>query len=214
MKIRVEGYSPERFLNLCNVNKILLWGIETDGLSYEMYVSVSDYKRLRPFVKKTGTKIILLKKYGLPFFLHKFRKRKLFFGGMLFCAMLIYALSLFVWNIHFEGNATQSTEELLEFLETIGVGHGKLKSEIVCESIETKLRSEYPNMLWVSAELRGTRILVQIKENMDKDIVSKIEAKDTEPASIITETSGIVDSMIVRKGTPLPQYHNRVEEYG
>lgn len=203
MKIRVEGYSPERFLNLCNVNKILLWGIETDGTAYEMYVSVRDYKRLRPFVKKTGTKIILLKKYGLPFFLHKFRKRKLFFAGMFFCAAAVYMLSLFIWNIHIEGNATQSTEELLAFLETLGVEHGKRKSAIVCETIETKLRSEYPNILWVSAELKGTRILIQIRENTDKDIVSQIEEKNTEPLSILSETAGIVESIIVRKGTPL-----------
>lgn len=203
VKIKVEGYSPERFLNLCNVHQILLWGVENKGLAYEMYVSVRDYKKMRPLVRKTRTKIILLEKHGLPFFLHKFRKRKMFFAGMVLCVAYIYVLSLFIWNIHIEGNATQSTEELLEYLETLDVRHGARKSEIVCEEIETKLRQQYPNMLWVSAEMRGTRIIVQIRENTDKDIVSKIEVKDTEPVSIVSETDGIIDSIIVRKGTPL-----------
>lgn len=203
VKIKVEGYSPERFLNLCNVHNILLWGVENKGLAYEMYVSVKDYKKMRPLVRKTRTKIILLEKHGLPFFLHKFRKRKMFFAGMVLCVAYIYILSLFIWNIHIEGNATQSTAELLAYLETLEVRHGARKSEIVCEEIETKLRNQYPNMLWVSAEMRGTRIIIQIKENTDEDIVSKIEQKDTEPVSIVSETAGIVDSMIVRKGTPL-----------
>ncbi len=202
VKIRVEGYSPERFLNLCNANQILLWGVENHELTYEMFVSIKDYKKMRPFARKTRTKIILLEKHGLPFFLHKFRKRKMFFAGMLLCCAMIYGLSLFVWNIHFEGNVTQNNEELLAYMETLGVKHGTLKSNIVCETIETKFRSQYPNMLWVSAEMRGTRIIIQIKENTDEDIISKIELKETDPASIVTETSGIVKSIIVRQGTP------------
>ena len=193
VKIRVEGYSPERLLNLCNAHKILLWGVENQELIYEMYVSVKDYKRMRPLVKKTRTKIILLEKHGFPFFLHKFRKRKMFFAGILLCVTVIYVLSLFIWNIHFEGNVSQSNGELLAYLDEIGISHGIRKSEIVCENIETKLRSRYPNILWVSAEMRGTRIIIQIKENTDEDIISNIEVKNEEPVSIVTKRSlGIV----------------------
>ena len=203
VKIRIEGYSPERLLNLCNANQILVWEIEKKDHSFEMNVGIREYKRLRPFARKTGTKIILLEKHGLPFFLYRFRKRKMFFAGMVFCGAFVYALSLFVWNIHFEGNLTQSNEELLVYLETMGVEHGTLKSKVVCEKIETGFRSKYPNMLWVSAEMRGTRIMIQIKENADEDIISKIEVKDKSPESIVTEYAGIIESMIVRHGTPM-----------
>ena len=202
VRIRVEGYSPERLLNLCNGNHILLWGIETDRIVYEMYVSIRDYHKLRPFVRKTGTKIILLEKHGLPFFLYKFRKRKIFFCGMLLSAALIYGLSLFIWNIHIEGNVKQNTSELITFLETIGVSHGKMKKEIMCEEIETELRAQYPNILWVSAEMRGTRIIVQIRENTDNDIITKIEEKEQTAKSIVSEVTGTIHSMIVRKGIP------------
>lgn len=198
----VEGYSPERFLNLCNVNSIVIWGVENRGGSYQLYVAVKDFKKLRPFARKTGTKISILEKQGVPFFLYKFRKRKMFFIGIIMCTVLTWILSLFVWNIHFEGNETQSTGELLSYLEELGVIHGIQKSKIICEEIETNLRTKYPNMLWVSAELRGTRIIVQIKENTDKDIVSNMEIKKNDPASIVSEYSGIVKTMIVRQGTP------------
>jgi similar to stage IV sporulation protein len=166
----VEGYSPERFFNLCNANGILIWGVEIHEQTYEMFVSVKDYRKLRPFVRKTRTKIILLEKHGLPFFLYHFRKRKVFFCGMAACILLVNVMSLFVWNIHIEGNITQKEEELLGYLETLGVEHGVFKSKITCENIETSLRSQYPNILWVSAEMRGTRIIIQIKENTDEDI--------------------------------------------
>lgn len=203
VKVKIEGYSPERLLNLCNANQILVWGIVKKKQTYEMCVSINDYKKLRPFAKKTGTKITILEKHGIPFFLYKFRKRKMFFAGFIFSAIAVYGLSMFVWNIHFEGNLTQNSEELLEYLETMGIEHGTLKSKVVCEDIETGFRTKYPNMLWVSAEMRGTRIIIQIKENEDEDIVSKVEVKVKEPESIITEYSGVIESMIVRQGTPV-----------
>ena len=211
VKLRVEGYAPERFLNLCNVHGILLWGVEAKGASYELYVSVRDYRKMRPFVKKTGTRLILLQKQGLPFFLHRFRKRKLFFAGLLMCVLGIYLLSLFVWNIHLEGNTTQSNEEVLEYLQTIGITHGMQKKKVVCERIETGLRREYPNMLWVSAEMRGTRILIRIRENTDRDIVADPQIKEETAESIVTEYAGTIASMIVRQGTSAVKVGDWVE---
>ena len=212
VRVRVEGYSPERLFNLCNANGILIWGVEFHEQTYKMFVSVKDYRKLRPFVRKTGTKIVLLEKHGLPFFLHRFRKRKVFFCGMAACIVIVYILSLFIWNIHVEGNITQKEEELLEYLETLGVEHGIFKSKIICENIETSLRSQYPNMLWVSAEIRGTRIIIQIKENIDEDIVSKIEVKTEEPVSIAADASGTIEKMVVRQGTPFVSVGDIVEK--
>ena len=203
VRIKVEGYSPERLLNLCNIHKILLWNVEHKDASYVLCLGCKDFKRLRPLVKKTRTKVQILGKYGVPFFLHKFRKRKAFFLGMFMCAGMICVCSLFVWNIHLEGNVSQSTTELLNYLESIGVSHGCRKSKIICEEIETKFRSKYPNMLWVSAEMRGTRVIIQIKENTDDDIISKIEEKEVQAVSLVAEQDGIIDSIIVRNGTPL-----------
>ena len=203
VKIKIEGYSPERFMNLCNANGILVWDIEYVDGNYRMCVATKDFKQMRPFVRKTRTKVYILEKQGFPFFVYKFRNRKMFFIGIFLSVTLIYGLSLFVWNIHFQGNVTQTTEELIESLEEMGITHGSLKSGIICETIETGLRQKYPNMLWVSAELRGTRIIVQIKENTDKDIVSAVEEKKTEPASLIAGYDGEIESVIVRKGTPL-----------
>ena len=212
VKIKAEGKSPERFMNLCNAHKILLWDVEVCGMIYEMKVSAADYKRLRPFVKKTGTKLTILNKYGLPFFIHRFRKRRMFFSGLCICTAFVYLMSLFLWNIHFEGNITQSTEQLIDYLETMGVKHGTQKSKIVCEDIERNLRKEYPNMLWVSAEIRGTRMIIQIKENEDKDILSKIEEKDETPVSIAAQEDGVIESMIVRAGTPVVSIGDEVKK--
>ena len=52
LKIKVWGYSPERFMNLCSNHHILLWDIARQEDCYTMYISLSDFYKLRPIVKK------------------------------------------------------------------------------------------------------------------------------------------------------------------
>ncbi len=86
--IRVEGFFIERFINICISKKILLHDMkrEKSTLLYAK-VSVNDYKRLREVAKKTKSKIKIEGKAGLPFVMHRYRKRKIF--AVFFAVILI-----------------------------------------------------------------------------------------------------------------------------
>ena len=99
VKIQIKGYSPERFLNLCCYHRIRFWGLTRIGTNYELYLSLSDFRKIRPYVRKTHTKVILKKRYGFPFFLYRYRKRKLFFISIFLCIFLINCYSQFLWDI-------------------------------------------------------------------------------------------------------------------
>lgn len=43
--LRVSGYAPERFLNLCSLANILVWDIENCGADYEMKMTVRGFAR-------------------------------------------------------------------------------------------------------------------------------------------------------------------------
>ena len=81
LRICVTSTSPERFLNLCRNRGILLWGLSPHGRDYEMYISIRGFRKLKPVLKKTKTKVTIEERFGLPFFFHKYRKRKMFFCG-------------------------------------------------------------------------------------------------------------------------------------
>ena len=72
VKIQIQGYSPERFLNLCSYHHILIWGLAYEDHCYELCMSVRDFKRIRPFAKKTHTKVRVKEKYGFPFSLYNY----------------------------------------------------------------------------------------------------------------------------------------------
>ena len=52
VRLRLHGYSPERFLNLCNARRLEVWGLicNRDG-DYEFYMTVKGYRRVKPLVR-------------------------------------------------------------------------------------------------------------------------------------------------------------------
>lgn len=199
LKIKITGYSPERFLNLCKNKEIWIWDLESCSDAYIMYIAMRDFKKLKPLLRKTKTKIEILEKYGIPFYLNKYKKRKLFLGGFFLSIILIYCLSLFVWNIEIDGNSTITDEVIIEYLESENVYHGMWKNKVACETIGTKLRKEFNDIIWVSVSLEGSNIIIQVKENAD---TFEAESTGEFPSDIIATSDGIITEIITRSGVP------------
>lgn len=194
----VKGYSPERFLNLCSNRNILIWNLHKTNVGYEFNISLKGYLSLKPIARKTKTLPIIKTRIGLPFYLHKYRKRKMFCFGILLASILVYIMSLYIWDIEISGQYTHTEEAMIKFLNTTGVYAGILKGDIDCTEIEEIIRKEYSDIGWVSAEIKGTRLLIQITEtNMPKPYV-----KQTEPSHIVADKDGIVIDIVTRTGTP------------
>lgn len=203
VKIRLSGYSPERFLNLCSHHHILIWNLENHGNEYEMCVSIQGFRQLKSIVKKTKTRLVILERHGLPFFLHKYRKRKGYFLGIGICVAIIYILSLFIWEIELAGNYSRTTDVILDFLKEEDVYHGIRKSKVDCEKIEAMIREEYDDIIWTSAEIRGTRLIINVKENTDLSLVAGNGDEVLNPSDLAADKPGIVTKIITRAGTPL-----------
>jgi len=205
LRIQIIGYSPERFLNLCSHHGIFLWNLTPSNGTYEMNIGVKGFRRLKPIVHKTQIRVIIKERHGFPFFLHKYRKRKLFFAGGAACLCLIYFLSFFIWNIHIDGNRQRTDEAILEFLENKGITHGMWKSGVDCQQIVKDIRKEYDDIIWVSAHIKGTRLMIQIKENSDTITAPEEEEEVDVPVDLIAAEDGIILDIVTRKG--IPQVH-------
>lgn len=207
--VKLTGFSPERFLNMCGAHEIPVWKVVNDGHSYYFYITVPGFRKVRPLVRKSKVRLKILKKSGLPFFLYRNRKRKLYGAGLICFFMILYCLSLFVWDIGFEGNRMYTYDTLLKYCESQNIRYGMPKRKINCEVLEEALRTEFPEITWVSARVSGTRLLVKIKEN---EVFSQIPEKDDTPCDVIAEKDGIITSMIVRSGVPMVSIGDMVKE--
>lgn len=199
LKIRISGYSPERFLNLCKHKEIEMWGLEAKSNTYEMYMTVNGFRKLKPILRKTKTRITILERYGVPFFFFKYRKRKMFFGGIFLCVLIIFMLSRYIWNIDVKGNQMITDEVVIEYLETTGVFHGMKRSNVDCEKIDTGIRKNFNEIIWVSASLEGCNIFIQVKENTD---TFQVNQAGKNPADLIATAEGTILEIVTRSGVP------------
>lgn len=206
--IRLSGFSPERFLNLCSANRIEIWGIHHRNGAYEYYMTVPGYRNVKSLARKAKVRLNIIDKLGLPFFLHKNRKRKLFFTGFFSFFLLLYLMSLFIWDISLEGNYLYTEDTLLTYFESQDIRHGMWKKTISCEEIEAGIRNYFPEITWVSARVSGTRLLVNIKEN---EVISSIPVKDEVPCDLVASTAGIITKMVVRQGVAQVRVGDEVE---
>lgn len=201
LRIRIGGYCAERFLNACRHRGILLWDLSPISGAYEMNISIGDFRKLKPIIRKTGTKVVIIKRFGLPFLLHKYRKRKLFFAGFFLCLVIITVMSQYIWDIDITGNIERTDETLLEYLEQKDVAGGMRKSRVDCDRIVKDLRKEYDDIIWVSASVRGTKLLIQIKENEDSIPVREEVSGNRDTAmDIVADRDCTIRDIVVREG--------------
>ncbi len=209
LRIRVRGFSPERFMNLCSNRGILLWDIVREDDGYCMYISLKGFWELRPIVKKTGTRVAVLERYGLPFFLPGLMKRKVFVLGMALAVIFWLWSSGYVWSINLYGNYRITDDMFMSFLEQNGVTVGMNRKNLNIGELEKRIRRNFPLVTWVSAKLDGTKLIIDLKEN-DVPPVEDDE-KETAGTDLVADYSGVVVSMIVRSGVPKVSIGDTVE---
>jgi similar to stage IV sporulation protein len=197
--VQISGTAPERFINLCCNKQIFIWNLIQVDEGYQFCILARNYKRLKPIARKTKIVPKIKRKRGLVFILHRYRKRTGFFAGVVLCMLLIYIMSLNIWDISILGGSKYTPETMIKFLNENQVYTGIQKKRVDCQEIEETIRLTYKDIGWVSAEIRGTRLIIKLTEtNMPAPAKPAIE-----PSHIIATKDAIIKDIITRSGTPM-----------
>lgn len=209
VRICLRGGSPERFLNLCNARGLTIWGIlcSKNG-EYAAFMPLKDVRRVKPLVKKSGVHFRITGRFGLPFFIYRNKKRWYWAAGLGAFFLLLYTMTLFIWDIEFEGNYRYTDDNLRVSLEKQEIRCGILKGKIDCGELEAFLRTDLPEVTWVSVSITGTRLFVRIREN---EVLSHVPQTDQSPCDLVAAKSGTIRSMVVREGVPQVEVGDTVE---
>lgn len=213
VRIKVEGYFIERFINICTAKGILLWNSKRENSSIlHTNLGISDFKKVKQVVNKTKCKIKIEKKDGLPFFLHKYKKRKLFAVLLLLMVLGMFLLSNFIWNIEIQGIEKIDSSTILDSVKQNGLTIGKWKGKVDTKKIINDIRLNRSDLAWVGIELKGTNAIVKVVEAQEKpelvpeneycNIVSDKEGK-IEKIDAANGTALVKQGDVVKQGTPL-----------
>lgn len=200
VRITVEGFFIERFINLCLKKGILLWNSKRKKATLlEVNIPVKDFKEVANLAKQTQNKVKIKSKKGVPFVAHRYKKRRIFFLFLCFIIIGITFLSNFVWNIEIIGNQNISKEELAQSLKEQGLNIGSFKNKIDTKQIISNMRLNRNDLAWIGIDLKGTNAIVKVVE---ADKKPEIVAED-EYCNIIATKDGMIEKVNALNGTPL-----------
>ncbi len=206
--IKITGDYKDRFVNICSKNNIILWEMAKEKDFLTAYISKKDYTRCREYLEKTKVDLYILKKFGLPYFIKQYRRRYGFIIGFLLFFLLVYCFTMFVWDINVTGEGVYTKEQIIKDVRDNYVNIVTPKKDIDCEALEKELREKYDKVAWISCEIRGTRLNIDLTETINKNEIIKSE----NPCNIVAIKDGILTDIVVRTGKNTRQKGDEVKK--
>jgi len=204
LHIKVWGFSTERFMNLCSNHNILLWNIKNHGEYYTMCISLKGFYELKTITRKTGTKVAITKRCGLPFFSKRMLKRKIFIAGLLGSFIFLQWIGNYILTIEINGNYFVTEDVFVDFLNEYGIDEGIKKKDVDIARLEKAIRNEYEIITWTSVQMNGNKLIIHIKENdlIQNKNIEKETKNETEGYHLVADKDGVIVDMVTRNGVP------------
>ena len=205
--VEVEGYYIERFINICQNKKILIWNIKREkGVKLFFNIGIKDFRKLKQIARKTNCKLKIRKKRGIPFFMHKYKKRKVFIIFLLIISIFIYTSSRYIWNIEINVEEKQVIENIEKDLYDLGLKKGILKNKIDTGKIINEIRLKRSDISWMGLDIKGTNAVVRIIKADEKPKL----IDESDYCNIIAAKSGVITKIIAQNGTALVNVGDKV----
>ena len=188
VRFSLKGGFPERLISLASREGIKVRDIHKTNEGISAYASASDYKRLRRHARNCGCRMRVERKYGLPFFFQRNRKRKGLLLGAVAALILLILFSHSVWVIEINGNTKLSDGEILYALRQNGLYPGAPKNKVDIISVEQNTLLELPSLSWLAVSLKGSKAYVEVSDLTPPPEIIPLSA----PCNIVASDAGTV----------------------
>lgn len=188
---QAKGGFYERFINLCAMRRIDLWDVSLSGDTFKAKITPKNFRKLRGIARKTGVKISIADKRGLPFYMRDNRDRVgLLIGAGIFLFFMT-VMNSFVWCIHSVDSEKISREQIIKAANDAGLHYGVKVSNFDEERAAREIYKTFDGELsWVKVNIKGSLAVIDFR-----DKVKKIEIEETgEPSNIIADFDGVIIS--------------------
>lgn len=206
---KVKTGNWERFMNLCRHHNIRLWNVRKRDNSILFCMYIKDYKEVVAFVRKTHVIPNVCERRGLPFVCWKALQDWTFSIGVILFFVLLKVLSMFIWQINYEGQQEYTKESINREVVRMGVSPGMLRRKLDCDRIERNLREIYDNISWVSAEENGCVLNIKIKEGT---LRRQTNTQEEAASHLVAPCDGVIQGIVTKEGTPQVKKGDSVKE--
>ena len=197
----ITAASPELYLNECT-RLGLPFRVEAkaDECTLRIHLRQSDVGRAEEAARRCGCDFRLLEKRGGAAALGRLKGQLGFCLAALTLMLLLFASSLFIWDIRVAENPTELADEaILAVLDEIGVGVGRCWVGMSSDMIRAAALQRLPELSYITVNVHGSRAEVLVR---GKDAVIEPRDENT-PADIRAARGGIITEMRVLEGEQL-----------
>lgn len=191
----IIGEAPERLYNLLVNSGVDVWNLRRRKDVLSGCVGYRDYLKIRPFCRRVGVKTRVTGRYGLPFFLKRYRLRVGFFAGVALFLASLFFLSGFIWNVNVVGNETIPTSEILTVLDSLGLREGVRRKGLDTEVLRMNLALKVDGLAWAAINIEGVKATVNIAESRP------LRGEADAPCNLVAEHDGVIVAVEVESGT-------------
>ena len=196
----VTGYMPERFINICSRRNIFLWDVKfTEKNVLYANIDIKDFKRVRGAVYKSKSNLRVKAKRGLPFFLHKYKKRQALVLGIIFFAALIFYMSSIVWDVRIIGVNNTNIADVQKILKEDGVVQWTFTRSLDTDKTKFDLVQNLGTLSWANVSIKGSTVIVEVRERKPKPAI----IPDNIPCNLVAKNDGVITLMLVKEGENL-----------
>ena len=167
---------------------------ERGGVSFK--IARKDWSELREIIDKCGILVYSVYGEGLPFFVHRYRRRAGMIAGFVCFMLIVWMSTLFVWRVEVVSDTEMNKTAILHNLKDIGVVEGMFIPGTDFWAKSTEYLTTFDDCSWMSVNMVGTTAMIEVRPMLR----GGEEDAGTEPCNIIAGKGGVVDSFVVHSG--------------
>lgn len=198
--LSLRGGKVEEFLNEAVQQGLRLWDVRLTAPGQgKLKLDLADFFRLRPILKRTGCRIHVERRCGLPFTLKRVMRRKLFLLGAAGFLVGLFLLTSLVWRVDVTGNEKLSKQTVLAAAREEGIFKYQWTFRLKgLDELSRGLLGRLPDAAWIGVDRKGTTIRIHVVETTrpeDKPLVS--------PRHLVAKKNALVTKIFAEKGKPV-----------
>ena len=199
MKFEARGVFFERFLTICAREGIRILEPSKKDDVMVGYVFAKDYRRLKKPAKKTGLRIHIVKKFGIPFFISRYRLRLGIVTGIVLFLSVLTILSNFVWSIEVVGLESLEEEQIVLTLEELGLRVGSYIPSIDVRRLKQQFMLKNDDVAWIGININSSVAEIRIHERVDSP---EFTVDNDKACDVVASQTGLIKYMEVYDGQP------------
>lgn len=183
-----EGGFPERFLNLATREHIPLTRTRRKGISLLGCCYARHYRRLRPLARRSGVRLHVTARHGVPFFTRRYRHRWGLAVGLAVYVLLLQIFPQYIWSIDIIGNTNVPASQIESVMADLGVKIGVSRTSFDLRKIQLQAIESLPELSWMAVNLEGSIAHIEVNERVNAPLTPDL----SQPANLKAACDGRV----------------------